>query len=367
MGTSGQDAADHPAAGGSRSHFQEIAHAVGIGCFDGLGEIDAFQRLGQDGLGSVAAVHRVGAARGSAVETYAVGGSGAEEVQVTIGAGDRARDFAMHGGHALQREKPAVEHGHQMLHPLDVAADDALFGSVDDQQVDPRGLLQSTAHLARGNVDHADAPVDFLPLALAPGAPRGPAFAGQIPGKKGGGLHAREHQVTLPPGARGKESGRFPQAVTDHGTGLDPEALHHVADRAAGGYLSEDHGQVVVVDRLDGSAVPELFGLKLVAQLQVFRILAPVDLRPERRKLHAHAGVVVTRARVDKADLAAPSHGVLGEEQPVAKGRMQKRLGLAGSGGDQLLALSAERHQLFVIARHHRNRQRLETGRVLTA
>ena len=190
VGTAAQDATDHAAAGSTRTHLDEVAHPLGIGGLDHLRIIDPLDGLRQDRFGRAAAVHLVGAAGGAAVEGDPVRRAGVEDVQVAVGVGHLAGNFTVNGGDALQREEAAIKHGHQVLHPLDVAADDALVGRVHDEEIDPGGLLEGAAHLACRGVDNPDAPVDLLAVRFPPSLACGTALAGEIAGEEGGCLHA---------------------------------------------------------------------------------------------------------------------------------------------------------------------------------
>jgi hypothetical protein len=57
MGTSGEDAADHPAARTSRSHFEEKANSVSVCAIDHPGKVDTVHCLGKDGIGGALPVN----------------------------------------------------------------------------------------------------------------------------------------------------------------------------------------------------------------------------------------------------------------------------------------------------------------------
>ena len=115
---------------------------------------------------------------------------------------------------------------------------------------------------------------------------------------------------------------------------------------------------MVFVHALDGSAAPELLRLELLAQIEVFRVLAAVNLGPACGEFHPHAGKVVAGARIDETDLAAFADGVGAEEEPVAQGGVQHRLGVGGVGPEYAFALQAEGGKLGGAARHERDGQR---------
>ncbi len=130
-------------------------------------------------------------------------------MQVAVGVAHFACHLAMDRGDSLQLEETAVQHGDKVLHPLYVPANDALVRRVHDEEVDAGGLLERAAHLALRCVDDADAPIDLLPLGLAPRHACGAAFSGEVADEEGGCLHAGEHEVALGPGPGAEETGRF--------------------------------------------------------------------------------------------------------------------------------------------------------------
>ena len=142
-----QDAADHPAAGTARSHLQEQAHAVGVGMFDHVGEVDSFKRLGQYRIGRALAVDLVGCSGGAAVEADSGWRGGGEEMQLPVWAAHFPGHLAVDRGHTVEREEAAAELLHGLRHLAGLAADHAFIGGVDDQQVDAPDPLQSAPHL----------------------------------------------------------------------------------------------------------------------------------------------------------------------------------------------------------------------------
>src|SRR5208282_4636641 len=68
--TSGENAAYHSGARTARTHFKEKSHTVIEGGFDNAGEVNAVDRLGQNGVGGAFPVNLIRAPPGAAVESY---------------------------------------------------------------------------------------------------------------------------------------------------------------------------------------------------------------------------------------------------------------------------------------------------------
>ncbi|GAM11839.1 hypothetical protein OR1_04157 [Geobacter sp. OR-1] len=126
-------------------------------------------------------------------------------------------------------------------------------------------------------------------------------------GEQGGAVHPGEHQVPLFPGAKGKEPGRFSEAVADDRLRLDAETPDNIAHCAAGGDLAENNRLVVAVQFFKGGAVPEQLGPELVPEPLILTILSPEYCRPAGGEFHPHPRKMVARAGEDKGDPGVPA------------------------------------------------------------
>ena len=170
------------------------------------------------------------------------------EMQIVVRGCHLLRHLAMHRGYAVQRKKPAAERLHQPGQLVGIAADNTFIGSVDDQKIGTGELRQRRPdRLFRGR-DDSEAPVHGRAFFQTPGLPGRAALAGQIAGKQGRVLHAAIHTIPVMPRPLGKEPRRLTKAVAYDSGRVDAEALHQIADGAAGGHLAENHGPMIVID-----------------------------------------------------------------------------------------------------------------------
>lgn len=153
----------------------------------------------------------------------------------------------MNGGHAAQREEMAAEAPDHLFHLPALAADDAFSGGVDNQQVNAIETRQRLFHLGGGGGGQSELPVDQFIAGQSPNPASSAANSGQLLGEKGRSGETLGHAVAVAPGAKGEETGRFPQAVTADRLRFDAETAHQIADRRTQGYLADHQGVVILV------------------------------------------------------------------------------------------------------------------------
>ncbi len=153
----------------------------------------------------------------------------------------------------------------------------------------------------------------------APDLAGGLAFARQLFGKQSRFAQPLRHTVTVSPGPKGEQTGRFPQAVTAYRLGLYTEAAYQVTDSGSKCNLANYQGVMVIVQGVRKLTPPEMLRQVLLCQETTLGVLTVVNLRPVCRQLLAHTGKMVAGAREDKSQLALWVQRLWAVENPVTQ------------------------------------------------
>jgi len=184
MGPVTQDAAYHAAARTARTHFEKQAHAVPIRRLDNIREVEAVQRLAEDGSSGIFAGDVVGTALYAAVKSDSVGLFRRENMQVVVRNGYLPGNFAMNRGDTLQGVKTAVEPCDELLDRRRIATDHTFVLCVDDKKIGPGYFGKKTAYIAGRSLHDPQAPLYRFVFAQSPRQPGGTAFSGHVMGEE---------------------------------------------------------------------------------------------------------------------------------------------------------------------------------------
>ncbi len=312
----GEDAGDHPRAGGAGPRLEEKAGPVGVGRLDDAGEVEGVEGLPRDRVGGALPVGLVGPAPGPGVEAHPRRRRRLHAVEVAVGLLHLAHHLAVDRGDAAH----GMERGPEVLHEgLDLpagAADDALLRRVHDEEVDAAPPGQGAAHGIGLAVHDPDHPVHRLVGPEPPALARRVAGPREVAGEERRVPHRTVHPVPVGPRAEGEEARGLAEAVAEDRRRARPEGAQQIAHHGLQRDLAEDERPVVPLDVLAGSGVPEGVGGELPPEVEGARVLGAEDLGPGDAEVAAHAREVVPRAGEDEGELAP--EGLGGEEDAVA-------------------------------------------------
>ncbi len=204
-----QNLVDHSGARSPWTHLQENSYAVVVGLLDRLWEVDAMDRLGEEGVCRPILIDVVGLTPRSTVEPHPLGGASVQHMEIAVLLPHGFGDLTVYRGDPLQRVEGTSELLDSFLDRRSLSADHTFVWSVDDEQVRPVDLSQDLAYSLGGRFHHPHGPIHFCIRRDSPDLPCGVTAAGQITHEQFAVRHAPEHLVTLVPGTHGEQAGRF--------------------------------------------------------------------------------------------------------------------------------------------------------------
>ena len=211
-----KDFADHVGAAIARPDFHEHARAVLIRLPHNRRKINSIEDLRQNRIRRAVRCDRVGFAPRRAVKADALRrGRAGEIMEGAIRLRHRLDDLAMRRRDAADERKRAAQFCQNALDRASVAADDAAYRRVDNQQIDARAALQRGANRFRRTLRRRNHPIYGRSCRKMPRLRHCSKFAGEVMRVKRRRHNAAQHFVALLPDAQREQRRRFAERVAD--------------------------------------------------------------------------------------------------------------------------------------------------------